>query len=423
MINKIKIASLTIFTLLASQNVFADYFKDFSTPNTKNLVTDYGVDNYDNQDDSKLLQKAINELSKKGGGEIIIPEGVYYFTNIQLKSNIKILVDQNASIRPYLNDIAKNGMKAMFSMGLKSALVENVVISSLQKDKRFTVELPAIRVKTGKSPEKPFNNVYGIRVFHLMNAKNFKISNVNVFDNKTKFSVIGMGPIVKGKYKGTQPTFGEVSNMSSFNTAYGYGAIQVQGADHVSFENIESQGGATLRLETGFSVMNDLQIGSVSDIKAKNIRCIDGSAALTLSPHSMQANENIDAKDIKADSCNFAVRIAAGYISKKQKNKTLKPGVFKNVTVKGVNATFGMRSQILHKDFTLLPKDLQRFIYRTDTALEGLRGPSIAAVGYVSGPREKQNYDVSITGIKTYGFKTKDTITNKDHYELYTKEQ
>ena len=416
------ITLLAIVISLSNQAANAAYFSDFSTPTTKNVVTDYGVDNYDNKDDSPLLQKAINTLSKNGGGEIIIPEGVYYFTDIQLKSNIKILIDPQASIRPYINNIDKNGLKAIFTLGLKSSLVENVVITGLDKNKRFTVQLPAIKEKTGKSPKKPFNNVYGVRVFHLMNVKNFKISNVNVFDSKTKFSVIGMGPIVRGEHKGTQPTQGEVSNLSAFNTAYGYGAIQVQGGDNIFFKNIMSEGGATLRLETGYSVMNDLQIGSVSNIKAENISCIDGSAALTLSPHSMQLNENIDAQNVTSDNCNFAVRIAAGYVATKQKNKSLTAGVFKNVTIHGVDATFGYRSQILHKDFTLLPKELQRYIYRTDTDLEALRGPSIAAVGYVAGPGEKQNYAVSITGVKAHGFNTKAIITSNDRYKLYTKE-
>lgn len=416
------ISLLSVFITLSSQAANAAYFKDFSTKVTKNLVTDYGVDNYDNKDDSPLLQKAINKLSKHGGGEIIIPKGVYYFTNIQLKSNIKILIDPQASIRPYINNIAENGLKSIFSLGLKSAPVENVVITSSDKDKRFTVQLPTIREKTGKSPKKPFNNVYGVRVFQLVNVKNFKISNMNVFDSKTKFSAITMGPIVRGKYKGAQPADGEVSNISAFNSAYGYGAIQVQAGDNISFENIISEGGATLRLETGYSVMNDLQIGSVSNIKADNISCIDGSAALTLSPHSMQENKNIDAQNIKSNDCNFAVRIAAGYISTKQKNKSLTPGVFTNVKIHDVDATFGFRSQILHKDFTLLPKDLQRYIYRTDTELEALRGPSIAAVGYVAGPGEKQNYDVSVTGIKAHGFNTKAITTSNDRYKLYTKE-
>lgn len=424
--NKIKTASFVVLVSLASHNVYADYFKNFTTPVVKNLVSDYGVDNYDHNDDSKLLQKAIDELSKNGGGQIIIPEGVYYFINIEMKSNIKISIDQGASIRPYLNGMFKKGVTGIFNVDENNTeVVKNIIVTSLQKDKRFTVELPVIREVSGNVPDNKFRNVYGIRVFHYFNVENFEISNMNVYDSKTKYSAISLNPITKDTFRGHEPTTGDIKNISVFNAHYGYGGIQVQGANHVNFENIESEGGAALRLETGYVVMNDLQIGGVKNIKAKNIKCINGSAALTLSPHSMQTNENIDAQDIKSDGCNFAVRIAAGYVASKQKNKELKPGRFQNVNINGVDATFGMHSQILHKDFTFLPKDQQRYIYQANTDEVHLVGPSIAAVGYVAGRGEKQNYNVSIKDINMHGFKfnTKAIINTNDRYELYTKEK
>lgn len=419
--NKIKKVSLIFLALLVSQQSFAGYYTDFATPLAKNLVTDYGVDNYDNDDDSKNLQKAIDELSAKNGGEIIIPDGVYYFINIELKSNIKILIDQNASIRPYLEGSFKKKGGSVFTAGKKNPeRIKNVVITSLQKDKRFTVELPVIRSLSSKKQAKAFNQVHGIRVFHFMNVENFNISNVNVYDSQTKYSVVTLNPIVKEKNRGNLPTNGDIKNITVFNSAYGYGAVQAQGANNVYFENILSEGGSALRLETGYSVMNDLQVGGVSNINANNIRCINGSAALTLSPHAIQRNNNINAQNITSDSCNFAVRIAAGYVASKYKNKKLQPGFFTNVTIKGINATFGMRSQILHKDFVLLPKELQRYIYRRDTELENLVGPSIAVIGYVGG---KENYKVSLQGITSHGFQTKEVIHVNDKYKLYTKEK
>ena len=431
MLRNIKITSLSLLALSLSFHAYADngYYKDFKTPIVKNLVTDYSVNNYDNKDDTQKLQSAISELSKNGGGTIIIPAGVYYFMNVELKSNIKLLIDENASIRPYLQEMYDNGGDAIFNVGeYNTDVVKNVAVTSLQQDKRFIVQLPAITKVSGANPAKPFNNVYGIKVFHFFNVENFLTSNMNIYDNNTKYSAMSLNAILTDKNKvnrGKLPTSGDVKNITIYNAAYGYGAVQAQAANKVYFENIESEGGAALRLETGYAPMNNMQLGGVSNIKAKDIRCINGSAALTLSPHTIQTNENIEAHNISADGCNFAVRIATGFISKKNTMEGLKLGVFKNVSIDGIDATFGYHSQILHKDFSLLSKDLQRYIFRTDNALEALEGPSISAVGYVGGPGQPINYEALLTNIKMYGFKagTKEIMLPTDKGRVYTAEE
>ena len=429
--NRLKNVSLALLISATSLQVFADngYYKDFETSIVKNLVTDYDVDNSDQKDDTQKLQSAINELSQMGGAEIIIPAGVYYFMNVELKSNIKLLIDESASIRPYLQAMYDNGGDAIFNVGRHNdEVVKNVAVTSLQKDKRFIVQLPAITKVSGANPAKPFNNVYGIKVFHFFNIENFLTSNMNIYDNNTKYSAMSLNVILTDKNKanrGKLPTSGDVKNITIYNAAYGYGAVQAQAANKVYFENIESEGGAALRLETGYAPMNNMQLGGVTNIKAKDIRCINGSAALTLSPHTIQTNENIEAHNISADGCNFSVRIATGFISKKNTTEGLKLGVFKNVSIDGIDATFGYHSQILHKDFSLLSKDLQRYIFRTDNALEALAGPSIAAVGYVGGPGQPRNYEASLTNIKMHGFKAgaKQVIIPADKGKVYTTEE
>lgn len=429
--NKIKNVSLALLISTASIGLSADngYYQDFETTIVKNLVTDYDVDNYDHKDDTQKLQTAIDELSKMGGGQIIVPAGVYYFMNVELKSNIKLLIDENASIRPYLQAMFDNGGDSIFNVGdHNDDVVKNIAVTSLQKDKRFIVQLPAITKVSGANSAKSFNNVYGIKVFHFFNVENFLTSNMNIYDNNTKYSAMSLNVILTDKNKaniGKLPTSGDVKNITIYNAAYGYGAVQAQAANKVYFENIESEGGAALRLETGYALMNNMQLGGVTNIKAKDIRCINGSAALTLSPHTIQTNENIEAHNISADGCNFAVRIATGFISKKNTTKGLKRGVFKNVSIDGIDATFGYRSQILHKDFSLLSKDLQRYIFRTDNVLEALAGPSIAAVGYVGGPGQPRNYEASLTNIKMHGFKAgaKQVIIPADKGKVYTTEE
>ena len=422
---------LTTLTLFVSIHAYADtgYYKDFQVSTTKNLVSDYSVNNYDSKNDTPELQKAIDELSKKGGGEIIIPAGVYYFMNVELKSNIKLLIDKNASIRPYLQAMYDKGGDAIFNVGeFNKDVVKNIAVTSLQKDQRFTVQLPTITKISGVNPKNRFRNVYGIKVFHFFNVENFLTSNINIYDRHTKYSAMSLNAVLSDKNiknRGKFPTNGDVKNITIFNSAYGYGAVQAQAASNIYFDNIESQGGSALRLETGYAPMNNMKLGGVSNIKANNIRCLNGSAALTLSPHTIQTNSNIDAHNITADNCNFAVRIASGYVSSNDTTKGLKPGIFKNVKINGINVFFGYRSQILHKDFSLLSKKLQSYIYRTDNNLVSLAGPSIAAVGYVSGPGEPINYNVSLNNIKMHGFKSesKEIVSPKDKGQVYTLEK
>ncbi|MDO6760974.1 hypothetical protein Q4566_12240 [Tamlana sp. 2_MG-2023] len=77
---------------------------DFYTPpsnysETKKLVTDYGADTIFNTGDSTILQTAIDEVSDLGCGTLIIPAGNYSFVDINLKSNVQIVVDAAAGFQ------------------------------------------------------------------------------------------------------------------------------------------------------------------------------------------------------------------------------------------------------------------------------------------------------------------------------------
>ena len=69
---------------------------------TMNLKTDFGlVDDGAESNQSERLQKAIDEVSAKGGGRLIVPKGVYRFGGINLKSNVHLLVEKDTVIKPY----------------------------------------------------------------------------------------------------------------------------------------------------------------------------------------------------------------------------------------------------------------------------------------------------------------------------------
>ena len=143
-------------------------------------------------------------------------------------------------------------------------------------------------------------------------------------------------------------------------------------------------GGATLRLETGMVLINDLQVGGIHDIVGRNLSCTNGNAAVMLSPHAMH-NGIMDIDGVTAVSCGFAVRVDAGYVSPKYSNPNLTPGTFQMVKIRNVNATFGgSLAQLKPKHYIYMPCELRSSISSEPITPggESYNGPSIAGVYY-----------------------------------------
>ncbi len=71
---------------------------DFSVPNKSVSVADYGAVGDGQTLCTEAFQKAINELSKSGGGQVVVPFGVWLTGPIELKDNIDLHVEKNAII-------------------------------------------------------------------------------------------------------------------------------------------------------------------------------------------------------------------------------------------------------------------------------------------------------------------------------------
>ncbi|WP_233268513.1 glycosyl hydrolase family 28-related protein [Cellulophaga sp. L1A9] len=67
--------------------------------NKKNLVTDFGANNSDSNDDSDKLNNAIRNLSNNGG-VLTIPKGTYYFNKIRMRSNVHLEIEKGTVIFP-----------------------------------------------------------------------------------------------------------------------------------------------------------------------------------------------------------------------------------------------------------------------------------------------------------------------------------
>ncbi|MGY5353205.1 T9SS type A sorting domain-containing protein [Wenyingzhuangia sp. IMCC45533] len=508
----------------------SDFYTEVSNSNyNKNLVNDYAVDNNFSTDDSSALQQAIDDINSNGGGTLYIDAGNYSFENIHLKSNVNLVIDTLAVIKP-IGLGTKNYF--MFSFGSQGEAIENVSIKSNDDNGVIVDNQQVLTPNVPLVPGTDIKNRYvidisavtnkNISVFTVNNVNNFYLSDFHVKDNYTKFSSIGMGNIKNGgltknniraeltnlathvenafnkaalnnndyvndaalvrtecfnaintllplehqssaigfldvlrdklllklgevytstittaekeelieEYEGrfqnlvidladrAEPEYwfgprnGVVYNSSSAYAHYGYGLIQTQAAENVLFKDISGDGGVTLRLETGFTSMNNVQVGGVDKMFATNVYNQNGNSSLMISPHAMH-NGTVDVSGVSSLSSGFALRIEAGFISKKYNQDVgLTVGTYGKVTVDNVEGVFGNTAQLKAKHDKLIPSEFN--FDRNDPAVaattndggESVTGPAI--VTYLMSANFKCNDDgtenVTVTNINSTGF-------------------
>jgi photosystem II stability/assembly factor-like uncharacterized protein len=134
------------------------------------------------------------------------------------------------------------------------------------------------------------------------------------------------------------PSHGRVTNVTTTGGQWGYGLAQLQSADHIHFENLDGEGGVTLRLETGIGG------GYVGEITAKNITCRNGFAAVMSEPHC-QSNGRFVVEKVRSFGCSVAVLSNGGYVDTKR-HPGLPPGRFDNTSqVSDVVGVYGLHAQ------------------------------------------------------------------------------
>jgi polygalacturonase len=68
-------------------------------PDNDFIITDYGAAGDGVEDCTEAFKKAIDDCSNKGGGKVIVPEGIFLTGPIHLKSNINLYISENAVIK------------------------------------------------------------------------------------------------------------------------------------------------------------------------------------------------------------------------------------------------------------------------------------------------------------------------------------
>lgn len=106
------VAAATIAIFMASMSAFAtDYSKYYQNlpvkinevqevviPKTEISIKEFGGVNDGVTLNTEAFSKAINSLAQKGGGKLIVPEGIWYTGPIQFEDNIELHLDRGALI-------------------------------------------------------------------------------------------------------------------------------------------------------------------------------------------------------------------------------------------------------------------------------------------------------------------------------------
>eukprot|EP00040_Diaphanoeca_grandis_P018430 m.96899 g.96899 ORF g.96899 m.96899 type:complete len:403 (-) comp26937_c0_seq1:37-1245(-) len=298
---------------------------------------DCGASGNGKGDDTHSFNQCINTASiGMHGGCVTVPAGTYAVNGILMnESNVALRFDAGVTLQPPLGQT--NGFEGMIVMGSfgSSAPAHNIsVIGSADGAVVIDCTLQAkIRSKIG-----------AIRL--TGNVKNFVVGNVITkmaycegAEDKNpclNTNALAMGNMLVNNVS-YHPTDGHVYNITNTGSWGGYGLVQVQSAEDILFENLDSTGGVTLRMETGVQLPGSY----VGNITAHHLICRDGSSGFEAEPHS-QMNGNFYVYDITTYGCFSGIYLGAGYIQSKNGINHTVPGFFGNDSlVHGVVANWG----------------------------------------------------------------------------------
>jgi len=269
-------------------------------------------------DTSGELNNLITRTSNAGGGRIHIPRSTYSWGGIQLKKNVHLIIAKNTTIN------GRGGTMFNFGNGVFNASVRAA-------SGNFKVNM-----KAGTSG----------RAFVVTGATNFLIRGVAINDRNTMFSSVeytwggvsgnnkgsdGRGPSVKIPRKGT------LKNITTVNSDFGYGIIQITAGDNLRFENLRGNGGVTLRCETHWVRMQNSGTGGTGAMEAINLSQNGGQTVVKLQPHTMR-NGKLTLRKVNAVGCATAIAHEKGFRAPGVKSGRT-AGRFNAVDAYDINAT------------------------------------------------------------------------------------
>ncbi len=365
---------------------------------TRDAVRDYGVESGSDKNQTSKLQAALDDLEKKGGGNLIIPKGEYRFAELYMRSNVHILVSSKATLKPYYTPKTYNIIMLHFTPAkaeIPNKFVENCSISCLDAGKQYTVDYSEIASDGSESLSK-------VRFVVNRLVRNFMVADANILDNYTKFcGIIFVGAStqdVADKWEITRPTNGVIRNCSITNASHGYGLCQLHAADNMLYEDLCAKGGVTLRLE-GHAGQN---VGT-NNIFGHNLYNEYGKATVMFQPHV--TNHGVVTIDgVKSKSSCFTVLIRAGFIDREAKSDpNAKVGKFADgCRIANISAEYGREAQSEVKDVWIYEPDELQYIVKASKVggSQQIEGASAAVIF----DDTRGGYDVECTNVTFKGF-------------------
>ena len=307
-------------------------------------------------DDSQTFTNAINAVNAAGGGIVTITAGVYRILEVDLKSNVHMEINSGATLLPYNPSTTSNN--GLFNADANIG-IENFSVTGVGGN--FLVDLSAHPPTTR------------LRVINFKYCRNFRIANFMITDNYTEFSSLAFGSNYTTTGTGDArritnirgvPEDGIIENITMINGHYGYGLVQTQAGKNLLFRNLNCTGGATLRLETGFALLQYTELFNFEDLKlddiwARNIINTNGQSAFQLSPHTLDQGY-FNAENITSTSSEFTVVWAAGFLRASEEADGLTVGSFESTSkIRNVTSNFGQDAQMRDSRLRYIPCQLR----------------------------------------------------------------
>ncbi|QVY66290.1 hypothetical protein [Polaribacter sp. Q13] len=373
------------------------YFQDnagYTGSDFINLPSDRNITfvHIDGKSDTEELEKIIDELTSKGGGNITIKTGKYAFRDVLLKSNVHITIESGTEIRLEKQNEgknAKNGWRYFFSLSGKEVgkPLENVTIIGLGS--------PTTRPKL--IVEK-FYETWGntfCRAISLGYVKNALIENFSIVDDYTLGAAIAFNPVDINE-DGETAQIAEnvtIANVSLTKGSIGYGLVQTNVGKNILLKNLSSQGGMTCRIEAHTGRQYDL---GLDNIVIKNVASIHGKAAVLLQPHSV-LNGRILVDMAKSEGSSWTLFIKEGFVGSDSKRRAkgsfASTSKFTNISMVSTDDT----ATLSYKNYSFIPSNLKplykepNFVYipedsnhKIDNGTPGkespIVGPSVAVI-------------------------------------------
>jgi hypothetical protein len=312
--------------------------------------------------------------SDKPQAVVYAPPGIYRLSGLTFHDNVRLEVDAGATLQPPPNrpaspstlwtpmilwdsDAVKHPLTNVSIVGVNAVITPRkaataarlgAALSGFSMADYFTMNIdPA---ETGSTNYATGINLVNVRYFLIKNVFSIQNQTLGQEEPITRWPTSSRAVLqlysrrdspVGGPYY--NPKDGRILNQVNIASPRGYGPNQVNSAQNVEFDNLFSEGGTTLRLETdGSQTAAGLPTrGSIVDgVRARHIVGLDCNRAVALVPHA-QHNGSVVVSDVRAYSCAEAV------VGRLQSNLSpSRRGDFGPVHVSDVLAVAGNKAQL-----------------------------------------------------------------------------